>query len=158
MLLNGMNKHFDNIEGANTLPATDRKDFASYLYVYKLHIGKCFGEFNWNDAEFVHFCKVNKIQKKGNKLKKEQDNHFWFASGKPQGDDCNDIAFHFLRHIRNAFAHGNIISKQQGKRNKKYYLIEDWEKKNDDEVQTMSGVIRSDLLWSMLWLLFQTKK
>lgn len=150
-----MNKHFDQIEGTDWMTKQDRDDFARYCFVYSKHIEQMFGCFNWDNEDFNHFCHINKIVKKGNKKGEKKENHFWFNASKPEGAEENDFAHHFLRHIRNAFAHGLIEILYRGRHHQKYYLIKDYERYGE---QSMNGFIRSDFLWEMIWLLFQTRK
>ncbi len=150
-----MNKHFDQIQDSEWMTKQDRDDFARYSYIYSKHIESMFGHFDWDNEEFIHFCKVNKIQKKGNKTGGKNENHFWFNASKPNGSKINDFAHHFLRHIRNAFAHGLIEVSYNGKNRHKFYTLKDFEHHGE---QSMGGHIRSDLLWKMMWLLYQTQK
>lgn len=150
-----MNKHFDQIEGSDWMTKQDRDDLARYSYVYSKHIESMFGQFDWDNEEFIYFCKINNIQKKGNKIGGKNKNHFWFNASKPKGAQTNDFAHHFLRHIRNAFAHGLIEVSYKGKDKRKFYTLKDFEPHG---VQSMGGYIRSDLLWQMIWLLYQTRK
>ena len=94
-------------------------------------------------------------KKKGNKKGTKKANHFWFNAVKPEKATTNDFAHHFMRHIRNAFAHGLIEVSYQGRQRQKYYLIKDFERHGE---QSMSGYIRSDLFWQMIWYLYQTRK
>lgn len=149
-----MNSHFDQIEASDWLTKQDRDDFARYCYIYSKHIEPKFGHFDWQNEIFVHFCKTNNIQQKGNRKTGRKENHFWFNAAKPEGHKINDFAHHFLRHIRNAFAHGLIEISYIGRHRRKYYQLKDFERHGE---QSMNGYIRSDLLWEMIWLLFQTK-
>ena len=112
-----MNKPFDQIEGSDWMTKQDREDFARYCYVYSKHIESMFGQFNWDNEEFIHFCKTNNIQKKGNKIGEKNKNHFGFNASKPKGAQANDFAHHFLRHIRNAFLMGKLKCLIKGKTN-----------------------------------------
>lgn len=150
-----MNNHFDEIEDSDWMSKQDRNDFAQYCYVYSKHIEPMFGLFDWGNESFVYFCKTNKIQKKGIKATGKKENHFWFNATKPDGASTNDFAHHFLRHIRNAFAHGLIEISYRGRQRHKYYLLKDFERHGE---QSMGGYIRSDLLWEMIWILFKTRK
>lgn len=150
-----MNKHFDQIEGSDWMTKQDRADFARFCYVYSKYIEPLFGQFDWDDNAFVHFCKANNIQPKGNKKGGKRENHFWFNASKPEGSKNNDFAHHFLRHIRNSFAHGLIEISYRGKSRHKFYHLTDYERHGE---QSMNGYIRSDFLWEMIWILFQTCK
>ena len=140
------------IKNLDWLKESDLSNFAKYAYMYSKDISLSWGCFDWNDGSFKHFCKDYKIEPKGNKAKKIQKNHFWFSANKPNGQIVNDFAVHFMRHIRNSFAHGNITYLKQDKR--MFYAIKDFDENGQ---QTMSGNIRSDLLWEMLNLLYKTK-
>lgn len=63
----------------------------------------------------------------------------------------NDTAHHFLRHIRNTYAHCNINIVYEGRKHNKFYILKDYEM---NEKLSMSGKIRSDLLWKMIHLLY----
>lgn len=150
-----MNKHFGQIDGSDWMTKQDRDDFARYCYVYSKEIEPMFGHFDWDNGAFVHFCNTNKIQRKGNKKGAKKANHFWFNAVKPEMATTNDFAHHFMRHIRNAFAHGLIEVSYQGRQRQKYYILKDFERHGE---QSMGGFIRSDLLWEMIWYLYQTRK
>ena len=75
-----------------------------------------FGHFDWDNDTFVHFLNTNKLQKKRNKKGTKKANHFWFNAVKPEKTTTNDFAHHFMRHIRNAFAHGLITKVDNGKK------------------------------------------
>lgn len=129
--------------------------FGQFIYLFKQSIGENYGRFDWEDKTFKHLCETHKIQPKGTRLIKEQHNHFWFSANKTE--EGNDIAHHFLRHIRNAFAHGNIRIFKEGKSKTRYYVIQDFDIKKDGTVtQTMQGKIRQDLLWIMITTLYRT--
>lgn len=131
--------------------------FGQFIYLFKQSIGENFGRFDWEDRNFKHLCEAHKIQPKGTRLIKEQHNHFWFSANKTEKG--NDIAHHFLRHIRNAFAHGNISIIKDGKSKIRDYDIQDFDIRNDGTVtQTMQGKIRHDLLWMMITTLYGTLK
>lgn len=150
-----MNKHFEQITESEWLTKPDRDDFARFCYIYAKNIEPEFGHFDWNSDDFVQYCKQNKIQRKGTSHARKTENHIWFNATKPASVNCNDFAHHFMRHIRNAFAHGLIEISRVGRRHSKFFILKDFDKNGD---QTMGGYIRSDLLWGMLWLLYQTRK
>lgn len=141
-------KFFKNIEYSN-LKNSDFEIAGRYLFFYANCIEPMINAFDWNNQDFVDFCKANGIQPKGNKRKLEQRNHFWFNT---QGFDT---AYSFLKHIRNSFAHGLVEVKYEGRQHHKYFIMKDFSK---DKVQTMSACIRSDLLWSMIRLIYESKK
>lgn len=129
------------------LPKCDLESFGQYLYRFK---GIQYGTLDWQAPSFVEFCKQNKIQHKGTSSKKKQQDHFWFSTKAPKGKKVNDIAHHFLRHIRNAYAHCNIHIVREGRARHKYYVLEDYD---ENHSKSMSGKIRSDFLWRMIDLL-----
>lgn len=129
------------------LPKCDLENFGQYLFLFKKIR---YGTLDWQKSSFVEFCKRNKIQSKGTSAKKKQLNHFWFSTYKPKGENVNDTAYHFLRHIRNAFAHCNINVVIEGKKHHKYYELEDYD---INKSKSMSGKIRSDFMWAMIDIL-----
>ena len=99
------------IDKKTWLPKCDLELYGQYLYRFK---GIKYGTLDWNNPSFIEFCKQNNIQPKGTSAKREQRNHFWFSANIPKNQKTNDIAHHFLRHIRNAYAHCNIrIAKEE---------------------------------------------
>lgn len=137
-------KNKELIEKTTWLPKCDLEAFGQYLYRFK-----CiqYDTLNWQKSSFVKFCSQNKIQSKGTRAKRIQRNHFWFSTNVPKGAKDNDIAHHFLRHIRNAFAHCNISITYEGRAHHKFYKLEDYDKNGS---KCMSGKIRSDYLWTMI--------
>lgn len=130
------------------LPKRDLELFGQFLYQFK---NTKYGTLNWSKDSFVSFCKKNKIQQKGTSAKRSQYNHFWFSTLIPKGEKINDTAHHFLRHIRNAYAHCNINIEYEGRNRNKFYILKDYEMNKE---LSMSGKIRSDLLWEMINLLY----
>lgn len=130
------------------LPKCDLELFGQFLFQFN---NTKYGTLNWSKDSFVSFCKKNKIQQKGTSAKRSQYNHFWFSTFIPKGEEINDTAHHFLRHIRNAYAHCNIKIKYEGRKHNKFYSLEDFDMNG---TQSMSGKIRSDLLWKMIDLLY----
>lgn len=148
-----MQQFLQNYELATGLTKGDYANFGKFVGIYVSEVEQNPGHYNWNDPQFECFCKQNNIQQKGTKAKKNQDNHFWFDADKPANVMPKDVAHNFLRHIRNAFSHGKITV-FRGKHNSKYYNIQDF---NLGNTQTMSGKIRSDLLWGMIERLLKTR-
>lgn len=135
------------------LTQEDYADFGKFVGIYVSEIEPYPGHFNWDNQQFRHFCTQNAIQPKGTKAKRDQDNHFWFDADKPDNMKPKDIARNFLRHIRNAFSHGKITV-FRGRHNSKYYHIQDFKSGGS---QTMSGKIRSDLLWGMIEIIISSR-
>jgi len=93
----------------------DYESIGKFLIVYSEHIEPYYSSFRWDDITFKNYCESNKIVAKGNKNKGQQHNHFWFTAKTPKNQSTQDYAHHFLRHIRNAFAHGNFYGEYIGK-------------------------------------------
>lgn len=138
------------------LSQDDFESIGKFLIVYAEYIEPFYGLFNWEEAVFKDYCKNNGIVAKGKKNKERQHNHFWFTAKKPKGRENQDYAHHFLRHIRNSFAHGNFHGKYLGKGHNrfKYYQLRDVDV---DKGSSMSGVIRAEYLWEMIRILIATK-
>ena len=138
----------------------DFTKFGQFMYLCKQHIDNNFGRFDWKDKNFKKLCSKYKIQPKGKRSIRVQYNHFWFSAKKTEKDKKEtDIAYYFLKHVRNAFAHGNIsvIKREKGKR---VFLLQDFKQNNKDKdmEQTMQGKIEEELLWLMINTLFSTLK
>lgn len=88
--------------------------------------------------------KQKELEQSVSSLQKEKEEQTY--SIKPASMVPKDVAHNFLRHIRNAFSHGKITV-YRGRHNSKYYSVQDF---NTGGSQTMSGKIRSDLLWGMI--------
>lgn len=137
----------------NKLSQEDLVNISRYLLFYSKEIEQYNGHFNWKDKNFENFLKIKHIKGKGNK-KTTGFNYFWFDTYKDGG--TNDIAFHFLRHVRNSFAHGKIYKVARNK--KLYYEMQDLKKnRNHKHIQTMQGVIETEYLWEMIELIYKTK-
>ena len=137
-------------ESINKLSQNNILFLYEYLFQYTNLYEKSYGNFNWNDDTISTYCKHNHIEKKGRKGKKYDNDFFWFETQSIKGKG-NDIAFHFLRHIRNAFAHANI--RKERRKNKSYFIIDDYNKKNK---QTMHGEIKENLFFQLLEIIINT--
>lgn len=156
-LLSSMQSFLKDFELSIGLTQDDYADFGKFVAIYNSAVEDYSGHFNWTSEKFVFFCKSNGITQKGTKQKRVQENHFWFDAQKTQKMELNDFAHHFLRHIRNSFSHGNIVVYRE-KKNRKYYEIKDYKINDSGLSQTMSGRIRSDLLWGMIEILLGEKR
>ena len=135
------------------LTQEDYADFGKFVGIYVSEKEQNPSHYNWENPELRHYSAQNVIQQKGTKAKRIQDNHFWFDADKPASMVPKDVAHNFLRHIRNAFSHGKITV-YRGRHNSKYYSVQDF---NTGGSQTMSGKIRSDLLWGMIEKLINSR-
>lgn len=128
----------------NKLSQSNILSLYEHLFLYVKQYEKNYGNFNWNDDSISTFCKNNHIVKKGCRNQKYDNDFFWFETHTKEKKG-NDIAFHFLRHIRNAFAHANINKIRR--KNKSYLIIDDY---NKNGKQTMHGEIKEDLFFQFL--------
>ena len=65
------------------------------------------------------------------------------------GIKINDMAHHFLRHLRNAIAHGNI------KKEKKMIIVDDY---STTQKQTMYGQLHINLFWQFLQIVQDSRQ
>ena len=79
-----------------------------FIYIFENEVYPNYGTFDFNSPKINNFCQEYRIKKKDKRNSKSSDNYFWFDSIKIQGALNNDYAHNFLRHVRNAFAHGNL--------------------------------------------------
>lgn len=131
-------------QNKNNLSKEDVNSFYNYLCLYETEIKQQYGQYNFEDSDFINFCSKNKIERKNRKSK--LDNKFYFETF--QIDKINDKAHHLLRHIRNSVAHGLVQKKG------KNFILHDFNKNNKE---TMYGCIRVDLFWNFIEKLLLTK-
>ncbi|WP_303330921.1 hypothetical protein [Bacteroides acidifaciens] len=129
----------------NKLSEKDMINAYRFIYIFENEVYPNYGTFDFNS-----FCQEHRIKKKDKRSSRPSDNYFWFDSIKIQGALNNDFAHNFLRHVRNAIAHGNF-KKVRGK--KPFYIIEDY---NKNSVQTMFGKIHTDIFWEYLSIVLHT--
>ena len=126
----------------------DDKQFAmDYLFTFEKDIRLEYGHYDWNDKSLTSFCTENHIKPKVKRNAKNWNYYFWFDT-KQDKDRVNDTAHHFLRHIRNAIAHGNI------KKENKMMIVDDFH----NQRQTMHGQIPCTTFWKFLSIVQNTKK
>lgn len=130
----------------------DKLRLFDFLLEYSNTIEHNYSRYNWNDQRLIEFCHANSIDRKINKNSRQTDNCFWFETKGRNG--INDIAHHFMRHIRNAIAHGNIeyVFKKGGN---SFFIFKDF---NKHGTQTMYGKIRTDLFWNYISVIQSTFK
>lgn len=135
-------------EKTSKLNQKEKISAIDFLFTYGKGISSEYGQYNWDDKSIISFCTQNNIKRKGNR-KEKYGNFFWFDTKQIEinGVKTNDKAHHFLRHIRNAIAHGNIR-----KENKKI-IVDDYQ----GAKQTMHGEIPCDLFWTFIEIVQNTK-
>lgn len=133
-------------EKTSKLNQKEKISAIDFLFTYENDISSEYGQYNWDDKSIINFCTQNNIKRKGNRKEKYGD-FFWFNTKQFEinGVKINDKAHHFLRHIRNAIAHGNI--------RKKKMIVDDYK----DSKQTMHGEIPYKLFWEFIEIVRNTK-
>lgn len=129
----------------------ERSNFYLFLYEYETIIKGQYSSYHWDNQELLSFCSRNGIGLKVRSNTKKVSNYFWFETFTDSGTGVNDIAHHWMRHIRNSIAHGNV-QKMKGLR--PYYVFDDYKKAGTKH--TAHGVIQCDLFWKMLEKVKQT--
>lgn len=124
-----------------------------YLFFYTKEYVSYYGGFDWNDATIANFCQKHNIIKKGRRNQVYKSCFFWFSTFTPKGEKVNDVAHHFLRHIRNAIAHANI--RKERRKTNSYIIVDDYDKHGN---QSMHGEIKEDLFFNFLEIVINTKK
>ena len=140
-------------ESINKLSKDNIQVLYRYLFFYTKQYENCYGRFDWNDASVANFCQEHSITSKGRRNQTYNSSFFWFDTFTPKGKKVNDVAHHFLRHIRNAIAHANICKVRR--KNKSYVIVDDYDKKGK---QSMHGEIKEDLFFQFLGIVINTFK
>lgn len=128
----------------NKLSEDDIKKAYRFIYIFEKEVCSKYGSFDFNSQDINEYCQRHRINKKVTRTTKPTDNYFWFDTKKIKGAKNSDFAHNFLRHIRNAMAHGNF---KKLRSRKAYYTFEDYNKNN---IQTMYGKISADSFWKYL--------
>ena len=110
---------------SHKLNKIEKEKCIDFLFLYGDVIENHYGSYDWDNKLLVQFCKQNNMTKKGNVMS-SGFNFFWFEA-KKGNHNINDIAHHFLRHIRNAIAHSNFY--KLSKNGKRSYELKDYNKK-----------------------------
>lgn len=132
-----------NKEILRKLSHSDIEKLYDFLLFFEKVAVPNYGNFNWNWVKSNTYITDNDIQIKC-EYKNHKTNYFRFKTYQIKG--INDYAYHFMRHVRNAFAHGNI---QKGKVNT--FFINDYKKKKDGTLElTMSATIQANYFWTIL--------
>lgn len=140
-------------DSINKLSQKNVLSLYQYLYEYTKEYAGNYGKFHWEDNSITDFCKKNNIVKKGTCDKNYNSSFFWFETFTPKGENTNDKAYHFLRHIRNSIAHANI--RKERKKRDSYFIIDDY---NKNGKQTMHGRIKEDLFFAFVNIIINTLK
>lgn len=140
-------------ESINKLSKDNIQVLYRYLFFYTKEYENCYGRFDWNDATVTNFCQKHCIISKGRRNQIYNSGFFWFNTFTPKGKNVNDVALHFLRHIRNAVTHANI-RKERRKKNS-YIIVDDYDKYGR---QTMHGEIKENLFFQFLEIVINTFK
>ena len=128
----------------NKLSEDDIRKAYRFIYLFEKEVHSKYGTFDFGNESIELFCQEHRIKKKEKRNTKSTDNYFWFDTVKTKGAIKNDFAHNFLRHIRNAMAHGNF---SKGRSKKAFYTLEDY---NKNKGRTMYGRISADLFWKYL--------
>ena len=142
---------------ANKLSESNKARFYNFIVQYEKELCQDFGKFNIKDQTLASFCESNRIllgsdcTSNSNKISQYKYYILW-DDRKPEKYKVkgNDSVHNLLRHLRNAMAHGNIISENQQK-----FSLADF---NENKRRTMRGKISCTLLFSLLSCLIQTYK
>ena len=150
---NGM-KVMLKIKTAKTckLNSVEKQMCFEFVFYFEKVVKNSYGAYDWNSDLLRDFCKSNQIRKKGNRST-TGFNFFRFETKKRKEKGINDMAFYFMKHIRNSIAHANFVKVSKNRR--QYYEIKDYNQnknknKNKNKKETMYGIIETSLFWSML--------
>ncbi len=123
----------------NKLSGVDLQRFYALLLFYERVVKPHgFVTDKWENEMFNEFCTNNGIRKKVDKDEFTGKNVFSFNKRKELS-----VSVSFLKHIRDAFAHGMITKMGND------YIIDNHLRKTS----TMDAVIKADLLWGMIEIL-----
>ena len=127
----------------------DKVQCIDFLFRYETEIKNDYGCYNWESSEINNFCTKAGIIKKTYR-NKNHHYYFWFDTKEKMtsAGKVNDQASHFLRHIRNAIAHGNIQKENSLIKVKDY---------NINGKQTMQGQLPIELFWSFIEVVEHSK-
>lgn len=140
-------------ESINKLSQDNILSLYRYLFNYTKVYASNYGRFEWDNVSISAFCQKNNITHKGRRNQIYNHSFFWFDTYKPKGKDVNDVAHHFLRHIRNAIAHANI--RKESRKKQSYIIIDDYDKNGK---QAMHGEIKESLFFQFLGIVINTLK
>ena len=134
----------------NKLSEKDINRAYRFIYIFEKEVYNKYGTFDFENDDVKQYCKEYRISNKVKRNSTPTDNYFWFDTRKIKGANKNDIAHNFLRHVRNAIAHGNF---KKEKSKKAFYILEDFDKNNN---KTMYGRINADIFWGYLNIVLHT--
>ncbi|MBQ7238627.1 MAG: hypothetical protein IJS20_07530 [Bacteroidales bacterium] len=141
---------------SSKLNQTEKIKCFEFLERYAHDIEHNYGRYNWGSPLIDNFCRTKNINKKTKNNIRNLHYYFWFESHKmpsPLGN-LNDTAYHFLRHIRNAIAHGLI------KKERRMIIVQDFQKSRNGRVttQTMQGQLLASDFWNFVDAVESTKQ
>lgn len=131
----------DLLKGNNTLSDQEMARFSKLLFLYERELRNNRTGFNLNKIKkFLHEKSIALIYN-GNVVEQTKKNTIAFSSS-------ISVCFDFIRHVRNAFAHAQIIKEKNS-----YILIDI---KNGKEL-TMHGSINKELLPKLIDEMLNTR-
>lgn len=143
---------------SNKLSNPNKIKLYTYLCQLEVELKDSFGTFNIKDPKFNNFLEHEKLLL-GNlteKNKQEIGHYKYFLLSNLRKPDKfkniagNDHAFLHLKHIRNAIAHGNVISI-----NRLNFDIKDYSEQGN---LSAKGKLKSELLYRLIDELLKTRK
>lgn len=141
----------------NKLSNSNKIKLYTYLCQLEVELKGSFGTFNIEDAKLNSFLEEEKLLLGSISEKNEQKigNYKYFLLSNLRKPDKfkdivgNDHVFLHLKHIRNAIAHGNVIS------NRSNFDIKDYSEQGN---LSAKGKLKSELLYRLIEELLETRK
>lgn len=142
----------------NKLSNSNKIKLYTYLCQLEVELKGSFGTFNIEDAKLNSFLEEEKLLLGSISEKNEQKigNYKYFLLSNLRKPDKfkdivgNDHVFLHLKHIRNAIAHGNVIST-----NRSNFDIKDYSEQGN---LSAKGKLKSELLYRLIEELLKTRK
>lgn len=139
----------------------------AYISLFESQIAYRCGDFNWEDKKLQNFLGSNHITLADKPENSIADNMIYFTH------TDNDIAYDFLKHIRDALLHGFITDsgcfynlyncedvKPYEKQSAITRFVKSFSSKKSDETPKilMKGNVRKDLFWRLIITAIKTNK
>ena len=142
----------------NKLSNPNKIKLYTYLCQLEVELKGSFGMFNIKDPNLNNFLEQEKLLlgRMSDKNEQKIGNYKYFLLSNLRKPDKfpniagNDYAFLHLKHIRNAIAHGNVIST-----NKSNFDIKDYSEQGN---LSAKGKLKSELLYRLIEELLKTRK
>jgi hypothetical protein len=142
----------------NKLSNPNKIKLYTYLCQLEVELKGSFGIFNIKDPNLNNFLEQEKLLlgRMSDKNEQKIGNYKYFLLSNLRKPDKfqniagNDYAFLHLKHIRNAIAHGNVIST-----NKSNFDIKDYSEQGN---LSAKGKLKSELLYRLIEELLKTRK